>query len=153
MTMKDPEGQTIEYTQYMPGSRHFEDRGKHLDGKRVAQTMMGGARGGAGCGCRTDFLCMILGDPQKVLDLLHDDRRLNRHGSRREGGRRGKQRRRGRMLAVGGFAVAGIGLASVSASKLKRAFFAATVFLLEVVSDLPMLGPFIRLILFLDILF
>ena len=41
MTMKDPEGQTIEYTQYMPGSRHFEDRGKHLDGKRVAQTMMG----------------------------------------------------------------------------------------------------------------
>jgi rhamnogalacturonyl hydrolase YesR len=41
MVMKDPEGQTIEYTQYMPGSRHFEDRGKHLGAKRVAQLMVG----------------------------------------------------------------------------------------------------------------
>jgi len=41
MTMKDPEGQTIEYTQYMPGSRHFEDRGKHLGAQRVAQLMVG----------------------------------------------------------------------------------------------------------------
>jgi catechol 2,3-dioxygenase-like lactoylglutathione lyase family enzyme len=41
MTMKDPEGETIEYTQYMPGSRHFEDRGKHLGAKRVAQLMVG----------------------------------------------------------------------------------------------------------------
>ena len=41
MTMKDPEGQTIEYTQYMPGSRHFEDRGKHLGADRVAQVMVG----------------------------------------------------------------------------------------------------------------
>lgn len=41
MTMKDPEGQTIEYTQYMPGSRHFEDRGKHLGAQRVAQVMVG----------------------------------------------------------------------------------------------------------------
>jgi len=41
MTMKDPEGQTIEYTQYLPGSRHFEDRGKHLGAQRVAQLMVG----------------------------------------------------------------------------------------------------------------
>jgi catechol 2,3-dioxygenase-like lactoylglutathione lyase family enzyme len=41
MVMRDPEGQTIEYTQYMPGSRHFEDRGKHLGTLRVAQLMMG----------------------------------------------------------------------------------------------------------------
>ncbi len=41
MVMKDPEGQVIEYTQYMPGSRHFEDRGKHLGEKRVAQIMVG----------------------------------------------------------------------------------------------------------------
>jgi rhamnogalacturonyl hydrolase YesR/catechol 2,3-dioxygenase-like lactoylglutathione lyase family enzyme len=41
MTMKDPEGQTIEYTQYMPGSRHFEDRGKHLGPKRLAVMMVG----------------------------------------------------------------------------------------------------------------
>ena len=41
MTMKDPEGQTIEYTQYMPGSRHFEDRGKHLGAQRVSELMLG----------------------------------------------------------------------------------------------------------------
>jgi catechol 2,3-dioxygenase-like lactoylglutathione lyase family enzyme len=41
MTMKDPEGQTIEYTQYMPGSRHYEDRGKHLGTERLAQTLVG----------------------------------------------------------------------------------------------------------------
>ena len=41
MTMKDPEGQTIEYTQYMPGSRHFEDRGKHLGANRVSRLMVG----------------------------------------------------------------------------------------------------------------
>ena len=41
MTMRDSEGQTIEYTQYMPGSRHYEDRGKHLSDKRVAQLMLG----------------------------------------------------------------------------------------------------------------
>jgi rhamnogalacturonyl hydrolase YesR/catechol 2,3-dioxygenase-like lactoylglutathione lyase family enzyme len=41
MTMKDPEDQTIEYTEYLPGSRHFEDRGKHLGAKRVAQLMVG----------------------------------------------------------------------------------------------------------------
>ncbi len=41
MVMQDPEGQVIEYTQYMPGSRHFEDRGKHLGEKRVAQIIAG----------------------------------------------------------------------------------------------------------------
>lgn len=29
-TIRDPENQVIEFTQYMPGSLHFEDRGKHL---------------------------------------------------------------------------------------------------------------------------
>jgi len=41
MTMKDPEGQTIEFTQYMPGSRHFEDRGKHIGANRVSQMLIG----------------------------------------------------------------------------------------------------------------
>jgi unsaturated rhamnogalacturonyl hydrolase len=41
MISKDPEGQVVEYTQYMPGSRHFVDRGKHLGAKRVAQLMVG----------------------------------------------------------------------------------------------------------------
>jgi catechol 2,3-dioxygenase-like lactoylglutathione lyase family enzyme len=41
MTMKDPEGQTIEFTQYMPGSGHYEDRGKHLGADRVSQILIG----------------------------------------------------------------------------------------------------------------
>jgi hypothetical protein len=41
MTVKDPEGQTIEFTQYLPGSRHYEDRGKHLSANRVSQTLTG----------------------------------------------------------------------------------------------------------------
>jgi rhamnogalacturonyl hydrolase YesR/catechol 2,3-dioxygenase-like lactoylglutathione lyase family enzyme len=41
MVTRDPEGQTIEYTQYMPGSRHYVDRGQHLGAKRVAIMMVG----------------------------------------------------------------------------------------------------------------
>ena len=40
-TMRDPEGQVIEYTQYMPGSRHFEDRGKHLGPNRISEQLVG----------------------------------------------------------------------------------------------------------------
>src|SRR5215469_3422778 len=35
MVFRDPEDQTVEFTQYMPGSLHFEDRGKHLAEPRV----------------------------------------------------------------------------------------------------------------------
>ncbi len=41
MVTRDPQGEVIEYTQYMPGSRHFNDRGKHLSSARVAQMMIG----------------------------------------------------------------------------------------------------------------
>ena len=34
---RDPENQIVEYTQYLPGSLHFEDRGKHLGERRIAQ--------------------------------------------------------------------------------------------------------------------
>jgi catechol 2,3-dioxygenase-like lactoylglutathione lyase family enzyme len=33
----DPPGNLIEFTQYMPGSMHFEDRGKHLGRSRVSE--------------------------------------------------------------------------------------------------------------------
>jgi catechol 2,3-dioxygenase-like lactoylglutathione lyase family enzyme len=33
----DPEGRLIEFTEYMPGSLHFEDRGKHLSESRVSE--------------------------------------------------------------------------------------------------------------------
>jgi len=37
----DPEGQLIEYTQYLPGSMQFEDRGKHLGEGRVSRQVLG----------------------------------------------------------------------------------------------------------------
>jgi catechol 2,3-dioxygenase-like lactoylglutathione lyase family enzyme len=35
-TMRGPEDENIEYTQYLPGSLHYEDRGKHLGADRIA---------------------------------------------------------------------------------------------------------------------
>jgi catechol 2,3-dioxygenase-like lactoylglutathione lyase family enzyme len=39
-TMVGPENQNIEYTQYMPGSLHSNDKGKHLGEDRVADRMV-----------------------------------------------------------------------------------------------------------------
>ena len=39
-TMQGPEKQNIEFTQYMPGSMHTNDRGKHLSNDRVAQQIV-----------------------------------------------------------------------------------------------------------------
>lgn len=36
----DPEGQTLEFTQYMPGSLHYEARGKHLGANRISDQMV-----------------------------------------------------------------------------------------------------------------
>jgi catechol 2,3-dioxygenase-like lactoylglutathione lyase family enzyme len=41
MVVHGPENHTIEYTQYMPGSMHFEDHGKHLGENRVSQHLLG----------------------------------------------------------------------------------------------------------------
>ena len=35
-----PEKQNIEYTQYLPGSLHFNDHGKHLGGDRIATSIL-----------------------------------------------------------------------------------------------------------------
>lgn len=40
-TMEGPEKQNIEYTQYMPGSLHSNDRGKHLAAERISNQMVG----------------------------------------------------------------------------------------------------------------
>ena len=39
-TMTGPENQNIEYTQYMPGSKHTNDRGKHLGAHRIAEEIV-----------------------------------------------------------------------------------------------------------------
>lgn len=41
MSLKDPSGRTTEFTQYMPGSLHAVDRGKHLGSERVSDTLLG----------------------------------------------------------------------------------------------------------------
>jgi catechol 2,3-dioxygenase-like lactoylglutathione lyase family enzyme len=40
-SLKGPDGRTIEFTQYLPGSRHFNDRGKHLGAHRISQELQG----------------------------------------------------------------------------------------------------------------
>jgi catechol 2,3-dioxygenase-like lactoylglutathione lyase family enzyme len=40
-TMPGPEGENIEYTQYMPGSKHTNDIGLHLGADRISQQLVG----------------------------------------------------------------------------------------------------------------
>jgi catechol 2,3-dioxygenase-like lactoylglutathione lyase family enzyme len=40
-SLKDPEGRTTEFTQYMPGSRHTLDKGQHLGSNRVSEELIG----------------------------------------------------------------------------------------------------------------
>jgi catechol 2,3-dioxygenase-like lactoylglutathione lyase family enzyme len=39
-TMMDPEGQLLEYTQYMPGSLHSNARGQYLGDRRISQRLV-----------------------------------------------------------------------------------------------------------------
>jgi catechol 2,3-dioxygenase-like lactoylglutathione lyase family enzyme len=40
-SLKDPDDRVTEFTQYMPGSRHTLDRGKHLGANRVSEQLIG----------------------------------------------------------------------------------------------------------------
>jgi catechol 2,3-dioxygenase-like lactoylglutathione lyase family enzyme len=40
-SLKDPEGRTTEFTQYMPGSRHTLDKGQHLGQDRISGELLG----------------------------------------------------------------------------------------------------------------
>ncbi len=42
-SLRDPEGQPIEYAQYLPGSLHSTDRGRHLDDSRISDHLIGAA--------------------------------------------------------------------------------------------------------------
>ncbi len=37
----DPDGRVVEFTQYMPGSRHSNDRGQHLGASRISTELVG----------------------------------------------------------------------------------------------------------------
>ncbi len=39
-SIHDPDSQIIEYTEYLPGSLHYEDRGKHLSKQRVSELLL-----------------------------------------------------------------------------------------------------------------
>ena len=56
-SIHDPDGQIIEYTQYLPGSLHYNDRGKHLGEGRVSQRLVRVVATVKGCCCRREFLC------------------------------------------------------------------------------------------------
>ena len=60
-SLRDPEGQTIEYTQYMPGSRHSEDHGKHLGPNRVSDRLVGVAFLAADVRAEREFYLRMLG--------------------------------------------------------------------------------------------
>lgn len=40
-SMHDPEGHVLEYLQYLPGSLHFDDRGRHLGEQRISRHLVG----------------------------------------------------------------------------------------------------------------
>jgi catechol 2,3-dioxygenase-like lactoylglutathione lyase family enzyme len=40
-SIRAPDGQTIEYTEYMPGSLHSDDHGKHLGRSRISDRLLG----------------------------------------------------------------------------------------------------------------
>lgn len=42
-TLRGPEDENIEYTQYLPGSKHYEDRGQHLGANRISTQLLGGS--------------------------------------------------------------------------------------------------------------
>ncbi len=42
-TLRGPEDENIEFTQYMPGSKHSEDRGKHLGRDRISEQLIAGS--------------------------------------------------------------------------------------------------------------
>ena len=60
-TLHDPEDAVIEYTQYMPGSRHTEDRGKHLGEHRVSEQLLGAAFPVKDLGAMREFYASRLG--------------------------------------------------------------------------------------------
>jgi catechol 2,3-dioxygenase-like lactoylglutathione lyase family enzyme len=40
-SLKDPDGRVTEFTQYMPGSRHMQDKGQHLGENRISDDLLG----------------------------------------------------------------------------------------------------------------
>jgi catechol 2,3-dioxygenase-like lactoylglutathione lyase family enzyme len=64
-SLNDPEGRVTEFTQYMPGSRHTLDRGKHLGQQRIATELLGFSFPSADLAVDRQFYTAGLGFEQK----------------------------------------------------------------------------------------
>ena len=57
--LRDPDGQVVEYTQYLPGSLHWNERGKHLGGERISDRLVGASIGAKGVGAEREFFARL----------------------------------------------------------------------------------------------
>ena len=64
-SLNDPEGRVTEFTQYMPGSRHTLDRGKHLGEQRIATRLLGFSFPSANLAADHEFYTAGLGFEQQ----------------------------------------------------------------------------------------
>jgi len=60
-TMHDPEGQLLEYTQYLPGSLHSNDNGKHLGKHRISEHLLRSSTSAKDRSSQRDFYASKLG--------------------------------------------------------------------------------------------
>jgi catechol 2,3-dioxygenase-like lactoylglutathione lyase family enzyme len=60
-TLRGPENQNIEYTQYMPGSLHYEDRGKHISTSRIGEGFFAVGLGMSDVSAARDYYITKLG--------------------------------------------------------------------------------------------
>jgi catechol 2,3-dioxygenase-like lactoylglutathione lyase family enzyme len=67
----DPEGQLLEYTQYLPGSLHWLDRGKHLASQRISEHLLGGTVLVRDAAAERDFYSTKLGFENARSDGAH----------------------------------------------------------------------------------
>jgi catechol 2,3-dioxygenase-like lactoylglutathione lyase family enzyme len=59
--LHDPEGQLVEYTQYLPGSLHDADRGQHLGSERIATHLLSASTPARGFAVQRGFYSDRLG--------------------------------------------------------------------------------------------
>lgn len=74
-TMNDPEGQLLEFTQYLPGSLHSNEIGKHLGAHRISGHLQGSSTPAKNLGDQKSFYASKLGfravpRSEKQLELL-----------------------------------------------------------------------------------
>jgi len=60
-SMRDLEGLLLEYTQYMPGSLHFNERGKHLGPRRISERLRAASTAVKDLAAEREFYTATLG--------------------------------------------------------------------------------------------